>query len=536
MSSVAELVASLPAWVRWGPAVFYPALAVLTIVPLTWLLEAWLIRPFLRLPADAHWSERARVGFPARTRLVSWAFTATVLVAMAWVLWLGRLTPIGIAVAPSVAVLLVTGVSVVRVGRLVAPRRPRMTARGLLGMLAMGWGAVLVLVAGVALSPPDFSFRTWLQAAIVAALVLAWSAGLPARLAAAVGLFAPAPPTVVEIVARSAARAGLAPPPTHVADLPMANAFALVAARRLVLTKALVEELDPEALEAVIDHEVGHLLEPRGVVLVRIATSVALVPLVLVRPMLGAHGVAGAAALAACAGVVILLSAFLRRRLERAADAHAHGARGDESRGHEPRGHEPQGSEPRGVVYARVLERIYELNGIPAVLRGPLGGHPSLYDRMRAAGAEPSFERPEPPPRRLVPLLTCFTLAIGVLLGARIALMWAEVALGERLAVMHLVLATTGGDGNAVEQLGYARYLSGDVDGAALAYAAAAELEPNDAEPLALVARLRMMTGDCRGAVGAAWEASVVADRNGDERDRALVRSIRRELESCEPR
>jgi Zn-dependent protease with chaperone function len=523
MSSLAELVASLPAWVRWGPAVFYPALAVLTIVPLTWLLEIWLIRPFLRLPADAHWSERARVGFPARTRLVSWAVTATLLVAMAWVLWLGRLTPIAIAITPAVAVLLVTSIAVARVGRLVAPRRPRPSARGLVGMLAMGWGAVVVLVVGVAASPPDFSPRTWLQTAAVAALVLAWSAGFPARLAAAVRLFAPAPPHVAEIVARSAARAGIAPPPTSVAELPMANAFALVVARRLVLTRALVEELDPEALEAVIDHEVGHLLEPRGVVLVRVASSLALVPLVLVRPMLGAHGLSGAAALAAGAGVVILASAFLRRRLEHAADAHAHGAHGDVG-------------EPRGVVYARVLERIYELNGIPAVLRGPLGGHPSLYDRMRAAGAEPSFARPEPPPRRLIPLLTCFTLAIGSLLGARIALMWAEVALGERLAVMHVVLATTGGDGNAVEQLGYARYLSGDVEGAALAYAAAAELEPNDAEPLALVARLRMMTGDCRGAVGAAWDASVVADRNGDARDRALVRSIRRELESCEPR
>jgi hypothetical protein len=45
-----------------------------------------------------------------------------------------------------------------------------------------------------------------------------------------------------------------------------------------------------------------------------------------------------------------------------------------------------------------------------------------------------------------------------------------------------------------------------------------------------------MMRGDCPGAVDAAWNASVVAERTGDPRDRALVRSIRRELERCSSR
>jgi len=121
-------------------------------------------------------------------------------------------------------------------------------------------------------------------------------------------------------------------------------------------------------------------------------------------------------------------------------------------------------------------------------------------------------------------------------MGTRVLLMWAEVVHGDRLAVIHLVVATTGGDGQAFEQLGYARYLTGDVEGAITAYAAAAELAPEDAEPRALVARLRMMEGDCQAAAGAAWEASVVADRSGDARARQLVRSIRRELESCENR
>jgi hypothetical protein len=169
-------------------------------------------------------------------------------------------------------------------------------------------------------------------------------------------------------------------------------------------------------------------------------------------------------------------------------------------------------------------------------MRGLLARRGSLYDRMLAAGATPSFARPEPPPRRLVPLLACFVLALTSLVGSRVALMWAERRHGEQLAVMHVVLAATGGDASAFEQLGYARFLSGDVDGATTAYEAAAELEPDSAEPLALVARLRMMSGDCRGAVFAAWDASVVAERTGSPRERELVRSIRRELERCEPR
>ncbi|GAB4202848.1 MAG: hypothetical protein OHK0013_16490 [Sandaracinaceae bacterium] len=519
MSALDLLVASLPTWVRWGPSVAYPTLALGTIVPLTWLLEAWLLRPFRALPSEAHWSERARLGFPVRVRLVSWAFTATILVAMAWVLWLGRLTPVGVALAPVVACVVVTGIAVARTGRMVAPERPRLTARGLMGLVTLGWGAVLVLVAGVALSPPSFGVHAWTLAVVCAALVLAWSAGLPVRAAVAVGLFRDAPERVRGIVARCAARAGIPPPPTYIAELPTANAFALVVARRLVLTNALVAALDDEALEAVVDHEMSHLVEPRRMVVARLVSSIALVPLVLVRPTLATYGPWGIVALALLTGVVIVVAARMRRRLEHAADSHAHGA-----------------DTERGQAYARVLERIYALNGIPAVMRSALGTHPSLYDRMIAAGAEPSFPRPAPPPRMLLPLVVCFSLAVVALLGTRIVLMWAEVAHGERLGVIHFVIATTGGDEHAIEQLGYARYLAGDVEGATKAYAAAAELAPDDAEPLALVARLRMMSGDCRGAVGAAWDASVVAERTGDPHDRALVRSVRRELERCEPR
>ncbi len=524
MTALAELVSSLPSWVRWGPAIFYPCLAIGTLVPLTWLLESWLLRPLARLPAGSHWSERARLGFPARTRLVSWAMTSTVLVAMAWVLWLGRLTPIGIAVAPAIGTLLATGLTVARVGRVVAPDRPRVTWRGLLGLMALGPGALVVLALLCVVASERFDLRTAIAVLVASLASLAWASGLPASIATRVGLFRAPSHDLAELVTRSAERTGVRTPPVSVAELPMANAFALVPAERLVVTRAVIDELSREELVTIVEHELAHFREPPALRVARLVSSMALVPVVLVRASYATWGLSGLAAIGAIVSLLVLVLARVRHQLEHRSllapgQEEAAGVRA-----------------ARGVAYARVLERIHALNGVPAVMRGFFAKDGSLYDRMIAAGAAPSFARPEPPPRLLVPLVTCFVLALVSLMGTRVALMWAELVHGERLAVIHVVLATTGGDANAFEQLGYARFLAGDVEGATTAYEAAAELEPDDAEPRALVARLRMMSGDCWGAAGAAWDASVVADRAGSPRDRELVRSIRRELERCEPR
>jgi Zn-dependent protease with chaperone function len=518
VNALPDLVASLPAWVRWGPTFFYPCLALGTLVPLTWLLEAWLLRPLRRLPEGAHWSERARQGFPARTRLMSWALTSTLLVGMAWILWLGRLTPIDVAVAPAVATFVASIIGVAHVARLAAPDRPRLTLRGLAGLLALSWGQMGMLLVLAVVARDELGPMTWLALVIGLGLSLVWAFGLPAAAAAAIGLFEAPSPEVAALVEASAARLGVPPPRVSVADLPMANAFALVPGARLVLTRAVLEGLAPAALETVVAHELEHFREAASARALRVVSALAVVPVVLVRPVFGVWGASGVVVLALSTVSIVSVLAIVRQQLEHAALAQI------------------GGGPSRAADYARVLERIYEINGIPAVMRGLLARRSSLYDRMLAAGATPSFARPEPPPRRLVPLLVCFALALTSLVGSRVALMWAERRHGEQLAVIHLVLAATGGDASAFEQLGYARFLAGDVDGATTAYEAAAELEPESAEPLALVVRLRMMSGDCRGAVFATWDASVVAERTGTPRERELVRSIRRELERCEPR
>ena len=50
-------------------------------------------------------------------------------------------------------------------------------------------------------------------------------------------------------------------------------------------------------------------------------------------------------------------------------------------------------------TYARALEKLYEVNLMPAVTRSWLPTHPHLYDRLLAAGIQPDYPRPKPPSR-----------------------------------------------------------------------------------------------------------------------------------------
>jgi hypothetical protein len=48
-------------------------------------------------------------------------------------------------------------------------------------------------------------------------------------------------------------------------------------------------------------------------------------------------------------------------------------------------------------VYAQALERLYEMNHMPAVMPNNKTVHPHLYDRLLAAGMTPAYPRPAKP-------------------------------------------------------------------------------------------------------------------------------------------
>ncbi len=133
-------------------------------------------------------------------------------------------------------------------------------------------------------------------------------------------------------------------------------------------------------LAAICAHELSHLNEPPRVLLGRLVGALVFVPFVFLHPASKLwHGLGLLVMLALMVGL-IAFNRRLARRMEHQADDVAAKNQGEAG------------------TYARALARIYEINQMPAVMRGkPI--HPHLYDRMLAAGVTPEFPRPQPPGR-----------------------------------------------------------------------------------------------------------------------------------------
>ena len=103
---------------------------------------------------------------------------------------------------------------------------------------------------------------------------------------------------------------------------------------------------------------------------------------------------------AALALLALVLSQRMARRMEVRADSCAAENAADQA------------------TYARALERIYQINLIPAVMSGRRRIHPHLYDRMLAVGVTPDYPRPMPPRRftaaTWIQLALLFLLAMHV--------------------------------------------------------------------------------------------------------------------------
>ncbi|MCP4872225.1 MAG: M48 family metalloprotease [Proteobacteria bacterium] len=154
-----------------------------------------------------------------------------------------------------------------------------------------------------------------------------------------------------------------------------ANALALSMAGRVAVTRGAIDALDREQLGSVIDHELGHLAEPRHTRRVRLARLTVVIPFVALGPIVDTFGLWGLG----LTFVGVILMSGIARRVGRSMEEHANGHSED-----------PE-------VYTRALEAIYRANDAPGILG--TGVHPNLYDRMIAAGVTPDWPRPLPPSR-----------------------------------------------------------------------------------------------------------------------------------------
>lgn len=380
----------LPAWVVWGRTIAPPVLVFLA----QFSVGGWtvaLMEHKAGPQSGLHWTERARLVTNTRSLL---QVLALCLIVPA-VAILGLLSspfdvlPDGVTTLVTLFLLLLSG----QLGslwvrtRLAGQHVPwKLWCGETLASCLLFQPALLVAVACVVLCgrrPGPLAIGLVVLGTLV---ILGHGRGPALRLLRALGLVRPFD---------AQARIGKALEGVRIfeVDLGMANALALQGLGIVLVTRRLVDLLDPAELEAVLQHELGHMAEPRRVQALR---RLALVPIVLLawlRPLMGWLGTAGGLLTFYLSWLVPLFVGRKWKKWEEHADLHAHDHIED------------------GQVHARALEKIYAYNLFPAVT-SKARTHPHLYDRMLAAGLQPDYPRPAATRSRVG-----WGIAVGLVLG-----------------------------------------------------------------------------------------------------------------------
>lgn len=189
---------------------------------------------------------------------------------------------------------------------------------------------------------------------------------------------APEEERLAALLREVSAQTGITPRWTFYSRSPLARAAALVHLRGLLITSRVLEILDDDELRAILHHEMAHLREGLGVRLSRLLPLAGFAVFIFLNPVLHHLGPAGLLGLFLCPLLGGRLAQRIARRMEHRADDAA-----------------IQGADP--VKYAHALEKFYQANQMPAVMRGNSMVHPHLYDRMLSAGVTPDYRRPDRP-------------------------------------------------------------------------------------------------------------------------------------------
>ena len=243
----------------------------------------------------------------------------------------------------------------------------------------MSFGALILTIFTI---PADFGAVTWLIAGLLFFWLLSLRLGAGIWLLRIFGAVKPPDERLAGIVTDAAKRMNLRPHHIWVYTSPIANAMALPMIRGVMFSTRLMEGLTDTQITSVAAHELAHLAEPPRIALLRLIRSMIFFPLIFIRP-LAASGTNGPAFIIWLIFIGVMFVLISTRRMSRVmeirADAIATMNQGE------------------AATYAKALERIYEINQMPAVMRGSRQTHPNLYDRMIAAGVTPDFPKPDPP-------------------------------------------------------------------------------------------------------------------------------------------
>jgi Zn-dependent protease with chaperone function len=409
------------AWL--GPAVLLGT-SYLIAYGASWLGIYVALRPWRRSQSD-HWSERARAAWPGR-RLGRLCFL---------VLWIAVLIAAHsggshLELLPRFATNFLF-VAIVFVGVLAASIRwnrqinpaGALTPGGQRGawLLNLSLGGTLILIGFVTYGAvPDVNnAQAWITIAVgtlISCAHLVWGWVFVLRKAR---IFRLASERLLSIARRAGQETGVAPRAVLELALPMVNALAFLPSRSIGVTDAALATLSDEELEAVCAHELAHLSEPRWVRAVRMSSSFVLASLVALpaatRPLYAAFGPGPMILAFESLFLIIVCWLVFHRRVSRKMEIRADTT--------------ARRFETVWGCYARAVEKIHEFNLVPAVISRRKHTHPELYDRLVAAGAEPEYPRPAPPP--LAPFYAGLATVLAVATSGAVCLYLLARAIGS---------------------------------------------------------------------------------------------------------
>jgi Zn-dependent protease with chaperone function len=376
----------LPWWVPWaGPLTFLALMVVWALlVPGAVLLGAQMELK------DQPWTEKALLAREGRLAviigMIFWPIVALVVVQYFNGPFSAIPTPllatVGIAILILTSVLMSRGFAR-RFGQPVSPLVTQLSRSALIW-----WPLVALLTVGY-IAPESLSspwMIPWTVLAVVGLLGLRYTIDIDVM----TGVAYPAVGSLESAVRRAATRCGAAEVPrSFVLRSNAMNAAALPGRNIIVVTERLVDELTEGELEAVMLHEIAHLQEQRSVTARRTVSTLLLLPLLAVKPLLEAGWVYLLGAV-----MVMIAVQLLWRKVFAAEEGRADDKARELSH--------------QSTVFGEALLKMHMSALIPAYIKRDAHGH--LYDRLTAAGVTPGFARIEKGPKR-------FRLIVAVALG-----------------------------------------------------------------------------------------------------------------------
>ncbi len=383
-SALAAALEALPWWTPWLPALLA---AIYAAAVLGFALPLLTVRiaagRFFKSPADLHWTERAARYWPVRLTAVSNLFIFPML---AWTLARGQAGPLSALDKGQLGMLgFICALPGPLAIKLWLDRRVFSRPIPLTVLLRDGAIALLVFYPNILLyiavgsnMPKRFDAEAWALIAVAVAGTVLIGRGLGLRLASWLRLAVPASPRIQDIVAEVSAQVGVRPRKVWSLRWSIANAVAFPGPNEIAFTTGAESALSDTEIGAITAHELGHLAEPLRIRFFRAALRFVFLPCVLILPVSSYLPFGYALLLCLFAPLIALsVSQRLLRKMETQADKVAHAHEGDAG------------------TYARALEKLHAYGLIPAVLKR--NTHPSLWDRMAAAGVDPGYAKPAPP-------------------------------------------------------------------------------------------------------------------------------------------